>query len=1050
MRSVLCVLRVLCVLALVWLAVGVLLVVGRWPVLASSHSERALPALCPHMEWDPRPEHACLSGGGVQGPVSRGVDLADYRTRPSDQSTLVSRGVGPCASGLAGTTEACTTGGGDARAAPWGTLQSCCPGFGHGCSAADLAALRVQAVSPRPACWTRAWLGTGDAHHDYQPEPVQAAWSRLSFSLSFSSSNLPDHAALAVRQGNHTLPALPSLSHLGNTSRGGTAVHGSLTTRGTLLPVSLTEATGTSGDVRSVLSILSSNLPVSPILGYRQDNFTSWTSLLSRRAGWGGAAPMLSEARHLSLSHSITQAAGTSSVVESGIHPLSLSWFNLTTPTYKVQEQEKTRNLGSLSLPSFSAAARQLLMGFLDNVSALWAVVWLRCLLVLHLLSAAACAPLRVLLSLMPVSQHFSLFVNSNFLVELNPVVALLVTSAMLTLAVLCSAVPQPGGQAGSNNPIGAVCNRTAARTCDCAAANIGNDPTLTALRPRGTTVRESALNCCTHESRSRSGVVYVCGMLVMGIAIMVMGMPQCGRWLAALVTACSSGLPHLNLFLPVYTFLHVQTTRLTILMLHAVFAYRLTLVCAFIVSVNIFFFTASRVETCDESHNSAVHVVQSSEPTSCSVVSHSARNRSHRRRRKSNAALLRKLCANLPALNPKPRSNQARVMMVSDRFRDKYPTIPNNISGMALREALLKFRAFCLSVYTEKPCHEMKFISQLAISVGHESAIHTLIHEPAMTDELNYQSPIVYFRQMAIDNYEAFENRLDAQRVFADAFTTSAQLDNFRHMVAAAYPPFSPEPHIESAIQTWQRRAEDLSQPARIVDRARLELAKLNSQLEQQRTEHESRTFQQQYDWLVHNDQPSLAAAGAKLQQYVDSRSRRRSDRNRAIDRYDQNDLQFHALEDMQALAGLCEFIVQYHSPITQVHVQMWRTRVMSYQQTPKNAFACLEAEALTLQRATHVHFDLHKELMDMVGRGNRGDGLGSFWPPTLWNILSQTMNTIMATQPRLRTDIQARIKMWVDTADSLYTDMIQQQPDVKRQIDSELQRRGEWKNWN
>lgn len=221
--------------------------------------------------------------------------------------------------------------------------------------------------------------------------------------------------------------------------------------------------------------------------------------------------------------------------------------------------------------------------------------------------------------------------------------------------------------------------------------------------------------------------------------------------------------------------------------------------------------------------------------------------------------AEFRRRCDECLAINPSGKN--AFVVMTGGKAQSwdtiKFPKIPSNLHGMALKEVVVEFQQAALAEYHLKPCDERFFLSKLLIQVGHDSPLYLKLTKPAYDVQMNFQPPIDVFNRQAEDDFNAHQRRLAIRQSFAD----STQLETFRRMVQGAYPPYEPSQALADGLAYWEGKANQVTLPYQDVQRARDEHTKLLASVTNEQLLHDGRELEDQYYWLLNNSDPQLEA---------------------------------------------------------------------------------------------------------------------------------------------------------------------------------------------
>ena len=422
------------------------------------------------------------------------------------------------------------------------------------------------------------------------------------------------------------------------------------------------------------------------------------------------------------------------------------------------------------------------------------------------------------------------------------------------------------------------------------------------------------------------------------------------------------------------------------------------------------------------------------------SPVPESVRVSSPVRRKRDNC---RRICARFA-----PRSAHRQLVRCLPAARRPagqwYMPIPQNLTGVALHEACLKFREQCLLQDLDEPSDQRHYIVTFDIACGLDSSISRLINTKVYDATLNWQSPKDYALAMA----ERIAQQRKAERRLAPEFAGSAEYEQFLQMVERAYPPHEDDPDLLSSLQSLQQQAADESQPYAAVKDAKLAVAMAQQRLDDDRQLHEGRNPMQRYQYLLTHTDPDLKRRGAEIKGFLESQRDLLSlHPNAERERYRPfSNTQVKTVDDLVALTWLINYVARQYGSISEVHIRVWQTRRMSHGQTPRDAYARLKAEGSTVAdlSARRVSFDLGRELLDMVSQPFR-----RFWPDALWERLQSTMITVLAPAEELMEDQESLARLWVDTAQSIYTQMQSRMADAFAKLKEELRQRGPWQSW-
>lgn len=373
-------------------------------------------------------------------------------------------------------------------------------------------------------------------------------------------------------------------------------------------------------------------------------------------------------------------------------------------------------------------------------------------------------------------------------------------------------------------------------------------------------------------------------------------------------------------------------------------------------------------------------------------------------------------------------------------------PRIPA-LQGMALKEALDVFIEWCLRQDLAHSQDEEFHISQLLVAVGKTSALALCMRDK--THELGWQSPLEYARAIAREAHENFLRARDA----APLHLTSGRRTQFNDRVAALYrrAGFRPDAALADQLIYWEQQAADHSASYARVLAAQQAAGNIRAALDVAQQRHDSRSPAEQLSWLQQHPSADIRNAARDIKTWVDTEVQLdRPGHSEKHKRY--ADRQFTEPDSFTALLWLRDYLVQHVGAITDAHVEMWHTRRMSAHQTPLDAFAMLKEEAGVLAKCRCVHFDVGRELLQMVSSARlKGPDPTPFFGPTLHELISNQVRTItiqnkdLLTQDR-RDDL---IDTYVQTAMVIYNDLIVTDPTRWAKVCTEQDARGVWKSW-
>ena len=386
-------------------------------------------------------------------------------------------------------------------------------------------------------------------------------------------------------------------------------------------------------------------------------------------------------------------------------------------------------------------------------------------------------------------------------------------------------------------------------------------------------------------------------------------------------------------------------------------------------------------------------------------------------------------------------------VIVMAGKQSTWWKSIPLNLSGMALHDNFRDFMRQCLVQHHEQPQDEEFFILDFELACGHGSPIHTLINTPTFTEELCNKRPKDFALELA-RQHKAERGRTSTSLLGRSA---GPEYQQFVDMVNDAYPPYEDDPTVKADYDFWSTQARDTNRLYAVVQHACVLRDQLKAQLDAARVLHTTRDLNQRIMWLMHQKSPEHVEATANIKFFISTNkdvallTGHQSTRHRHFDQY-----QIREVSDFKALDWLIHHVMSRHGSVTRAHSVMWRSRRMCKDQQPADAFAILCEEAETLAKLSNKRwkFDLDSELLDMVSRPDLGDGQ-AFWPPSLYAPLQQAMFSVQVQNPLLHSDPAEQARKWVETANHLWTDLMNRDTTMLAKITQELDKRGPWKTW-
>ena len=369
------------------------------------------------------------------------------------------------------------------------------------------------------------------------------------------------------------------------------------------------------------------------------------------------------------------------------------------------------------------------------------------------------------------------------------------------------------------------------------------------------------------------------------------------------------------------------------------------------------------------------------------------------------------------------------------------FKPIPQNLSGIALHEACVAYQRECLLEHMREPQDQQFFIVSFETACGFDSAIYNLINSKVYNATLNWQSPKEYALQMAARLAQSQRS----EEAWASQFSDSAEYVEFTRMVSEYYPAFTPDPALVEA----HRQAAALCDPSRThaeYMNASALADMLQQQMDQARSQHESRTPMERYQYLLTHDDQVLRQRGEVIRTYLQTQKDLLGVRQDLRYRQKPFNAAITDHKDLKALDWLVRYVVRHHGSISELHVHVWRTRRMSLGQAPRDAVAKLRDEGKVLADLAdqRLSFDLNRELLDMLSRPASG-----FWPPALWKRLQDSMLSTLSQPSLADADQESLITQWAETAQRIYDTLQSSMPTEYAQMREQLTQRGEWKPW-